>query len=46
MIAMAVFNRWLMYLPFVLPVGMVVIFTVIRLSMPNPNKRLTKPVIF
>jgi CHASE2 domain-containing sensor protein len=46
MIAMAVFNRWLVYLPFVLPVGMVLVFTLIRLSIPNPNKRLKKPVIF
>jgi CHASE2 domain-containing sensor protein len=46
MIAMAVFNRWLVYLPFVLPVGMVVVFTLIRLSTPNPNKRLKKPVMF
>jgi hypothetical protein len=46
MIAMAVFNRWLVYLPFVLPVGMVLVFILIRLSTPNPNKRLKKPVIF
>jgi len=46
MIAMAVFNRWLVYLPFVLPVGMVLVFTLIRLSTPSPNKRLKKPVIF
>jgi CHASE2 domain-containing sensor protein len=46
MIAMAVFNRWLVYLPFVLPVGMVAVFTLIRLSTPNPNRRLKKPVFF
>jgi CHASE2 domain-containing sensor protein len=46
MIAMAVFNQWLLYLPFVLPVGMVIVFCLIRLSTPNPNKRLKKPVIF
>jgi hypothetical protein len=46
MIAMAIFNRWLVYLPFVLPVGMVCVFSLIRLSTPNPNKRLKKPVIF
>jgi hypothetical protein len=46
MISMAVFNRWLVYLPFDLPVGMVLVFTLIRLSTPSPNKRLKKPVIF
>ena len=46
MIAMAVFDRWLVYLPFVLPVGMVIVFILIRLSTPNPNKRLKKPVLF
>ena len=46
MIAMTVFNQWLMWLPFVVPVGMVLVFTLIRISTPSPDKRLKKPVIF
>lgn len=46
MIAMAVFNRWLVWLPGVMPLGVVLFFVIFRVATPDSVARPKKPVIF
>lgn len=45
LVAMAVFNRWLLWLPFCIPAGMTLFFVLIRVSTPSREKMLKKPII-
>lgn len=46
MIAMTVFGRWLVWLPGVMPAGVVLIFVLLRLVTPETVNKPKKPVIF
>ena len=46
LVAMAVFNRWLVWLPGVMPLGAVLFFVLFRAATPDSVGKPKKPVIF
>ena len=46
MFALAVFGKWLLWLPAVAPLGMVAVFVLLRIATPDSAGRPKKPVIF
>ena len=46
MLAMAVFSRWLVWLPATVPLGAVLVFVILRLVTPDSVGRPKRPVIF
>ena len=46
MLAMAVFNRWLVWLPATVPLGAVLVFVLLRAVTPDSAGRPKRPVIF
>ena len=46
MLAMAVFSRWLVWLPATVPLGAVLVFVILRLVTPDSAGRPKRPVIF
>lgn len=46
MLAMAVFNRWLVWLPATVPLGAVLVFVLLRVVTPDSAGRPKRPVIF
>ncbi len=46
MVAMAVFNKWLVWLPALLPLGTVLVFVLLRLVTADSAGRPKRPVIF
>ena len=46
LIALAVFNRWLIWLPGVMPLGIVAVCILFRVVTPDSFGRPKKPVIF
>ncbi len=46
LVAMAVFNRWLVWLPGVMPLGAVLFFVLFRVATPDSAGKPKKPVIF
>lgn len=46
LLAMAVFNRWLVWLPGVMPLGAVAFFVLFRIATPDAAGKPKKPVIF
>ncbi len=46
MLAMAVFSRWLIWLPATVPLGAVLVFVILRLVTPDSAGRPKRPVIF
>lgn len=46
LLAMALFQRWLLWLPGVMPLGVVLVFVIFRLATPDSAGKPKKPVFF
>ena len=46
MAAMAIFSRWLVWLPATIPLGAVLVFVLLRIVTPDSAGRPKRPVIF